>query len=173
MLKLLRNLIAIKPETLILPGMTTRFTFALTLVITAFLPIPAFATDADGETEPVLILPADKANLSDFIWKKRPIVVFADSENDPAFVEQLALIQARKDDLLSRDVIVLTDTVPGTLSPLRKKLRPRGFMLVIMSKEGRVQLRKPFPWNVREITRSIDKLPIRQREIRDAKFGEQ
>jgi hypothetical protein len=48
-------------------------------------------------------------------------------------------------------------------------MRPRGFMLVLVDKEGQIELRKPFPWDVREITRSIDKMPLRQREIREAK----
>ncbi|MEP4197560.1 MAG: DUF4174 domain-containing protein [Aliishimia sp.] len=107
--------------------------------------------------------------MNEFVWKMRPIIVFADSEDDPAFIAQMEFLQDRVAPLLERDVIVLTDTDPSVLSPLRKKLRPRGFMVVILSKEGRVQLRKPFPWDVREISRSIDKLPIRQREIRDAK----
>lgn len=42
-------------------------------------------------------------------------------------------------------------------------------MLTLMGKDGNVKLRKPFPWHVREITRSIDKMPMRQREIREAK----
>jgi hypothetical protein len=40
-------------------------------------------------------------------------------------------------------------------------------MLALLAKDGTVMLRKPFPWNVREISRSIDKLPLRQQEIRD------
>ena len=68
-----------------------------------------------------------------------------------------------------RDVVVLTDTDPAAQSPLRLRMRPRGFMLVLVDKEGQIELRKPFPWDVREITRSIDKMPLRQREIREAK----
>ena len=49
----------------------------------------------------------------------------------------------------------------------RKKLRPRGFMLVLVGKDGGVKLRKPSPWTVREITRSIDKFPDRQREVEE------
>ena len=44
---------------------------------------------------------------------------------------------------------------------------PRGFMLMLVGKDGQVYLRKPLPWSVREISRSIDKLPQRQQEIRD------
>ena len=41
-------------------------------------------------------------------------------------------------------------------------------MLTVIGKDGGVKLRKPFPWDVRELSRSIDKMPLRQQEIRDA-----
>ena len=44
-------------------------------------------------------------------------------------------------------------------------------MLVLIGKDGSVYLRKPFPWSVREIGRSIDKMPLRQQEIRDRRTG--
>lgn len=156
---------------LILTGMTVAPLTTLAFVFASLFPVSAIADDAVETAEDVLFQAADSSDLSEFVWKKRPIIVFADSENDPAFVEQMELLNARPEVLSERDVVVLTDTNPDVLSPVRKKLRPRGFMLVILSKEGRVQLRKPFPWDVREISRSIDKLPIRQREIRDAKGG--
>ncbi len=41
--------------------------------------------------------------------------------------------------------------------------------MVIVDKDSRVLLRKPSPWDVREITRAIDKTPLRQQELRDAR----
>jgi len=38
---------------------------------------------------------------------------------------------------------------------------------VLIGKDGGVKLRKPFPWSVRELSRSIDKMPMRQQELRD------
>ncbi|MDX1782472.1 MAG: DUF4174 domain-containing protein, partial [Thalassovita sp.] len=58
-------------------------------------------------------------------------------------------------------------TDPKGKSALREDLRPRGFMLALVDKDGQVKLRKPAPWTVREITRSIDKWPTRQQEIRE------
>ncbi|HHC29877.1 MAG TPA: DUF4174 domain-containing protein, partial [Rhodobacterales bacterium] len=57
-------------------------------------------------------------------------------------------------------------TDPAAKSPIRQELRPRGFALVLIGKDGFKYLRKPLPWDVREITRSIDKMPLRQDEIR-------
>ncbi|THH35799.1 DUF4174 domain-containing protein [Aliishimia ponticola] len=144
-------------------------TSLLSLVFTALFASASSA--ADGEkTDPDALFQTEYAgDLSEFVWKKRPVIVFADSEFDPAFSEQMEMLRTRPEALMSRDVVVLTDTDPSNLSAMRKKLRPNGFALVIMSKEGRVQLRKPAPWDVREITRSIDKMPIRQLEIREEK----
>lgn len=121
---------------------------------------------AEPEANPV-IQPAGAHELSEYLWVSRPLVVFADSPNDPRFQQQMDLIEARLDDLAVRDVVVLTDTDGSVLTPLRERLRPRGFMLVLLGKDGNVYLRKPFPWSVREIGRSIDKMPLRQQEIRD------
>lgn len=111
-------------------------------------------------------VPANGVDLVEFQWQLRPLVVFANSPADPAFSEQMRLIEALWFELAARDVVVITDTDPAAMSAVRRKLRPRGFMLVLIGKDGNVVLRKPFPWDVRELTRAIDKLPIRQEELR-------
>jgi hypothetical protein len=40
-------------------------------------------------------------------------------------------------------------------------------MMVLVGKDGQIKLRKPLPWDVREISRVIDKTPLRQQELRD------
>jgi len=124
---------------------------------------------AEGEitTPETIFLEQDVSDLSEFVWEKRPIIVFADSPNDPNFAQQMDLLSDRAAELAARDVVVLTDTDPSANGALRLKLRPRGFMLVLIGKDGGVKLRKPFPWDVRELSRTIDKMPMRQREIRE------
>ena len=121
-------------------------------------------TDA---TPAFTLLDAKEVALSDFLWTARPVVVFADTPNDPRFAEQIDLLTRRWDDLLDRDVVVIVDTDRSEPSEIRLKLRPRGFMLALIGKDGQVKLRKPNPWDVRELTRVIDKMPLRQQEIRD------
>lgn len=139
----------------------------LAVVLAVLFPVSAMAEDADETPPSDIILPAGESDLSEFLWIKRPVIVFADSPADPRFAEQMELLNDRLDELGERDVVILTDTDPEAASPLRTKLRPRGFMLVLVGKDGTVYLRKPFPWNVRELGRSIDKMPMRQREIRE------
>ncbi|WP_281983291.1 DUF4174 domain-containing protein [Thalassorhabdomicrobium marinisediminis] len=117
------------------------------------------------EAERTTIFDAAALTLEDFMWRARPVVVFADNPNDPRYQQQLELLAERPDDLADRDVIVIVDTDPSAASALRTRLRPRGFMLVIMGKDGQVELRKPAPWSAREISRSIDKMPLRQQEV--------
>ena len=109
----------------------------------------------------------DEVELSQFLWTARPVVVFADTEADPAFQRQMELLRARPEPLAERDVVVIVDTDPDGRSAVRTALRPRGFMLAILGKDGQVALRKPLPWDVREITRTIDRMPLRRQEVRE------
>lgn len=119
------------------------------------------------------VFEANSTEKDDLEWIARPVIVFADSPNDPRFRQQMDLLAARPDDLAERDVIIITDTDPDARSAWRLGLRPRGFMLVIMGKDGQVELRKPAPWDVREISRSIDKMPLRQQEIEEGRLRQQ
>ena len=117
------------------------------------------------QADPTEVFDASEINLSDLAFIARPVVVFADSPNDPRFAEQIELLLSRALDLAARHVIIVTDTDPAAASPLRLMLRPHGFALVLIDTDGRVALRKPEPWDVRELTRVIDKMPSRLREI--------
>ena len=134
--------------------------FAILLAVKA-----SFANETDVNDN-ALILKGSEINLNDFLWINRPIVVLADSPGDPRFVEQMRLLREQLPDLKDRDVVVITDTEPSQKTDLRQKLRPRGFMLVLIGKDGGIKLRKPSPWNVREISRIIDKMPMRRQEMR-------
>lgn len=145
----------------------------LRTIITSFLVLTAGALSADEAaetsetTQPEIIFSGDSVDLSEFVWINRPLVVFADSPADPRFIQQMEFLNEGLDELRERDVVILTDSDRNSGSDLRDKLHPRGFMLVLIGKDGTIFLRKPLPWDVREITRVIDKMPMRQQEIRD------
>ncbi len=137
------------------------------LIACAILGGSALAQDGETPPPPALdIRPASEITLEDFLWKNRLIVVFADTGIDPRFQEQMELLAENPQDLLERDVIVVVDTDPAAMTDARRKLRPRGFSFVFVDKDGVVKLRKPVPWDVREITRSIDKTDLRKEELR-------
>lgn len=139
----------------------------LPIVLAGLFGMAAQAADEPVTPDPFEYLDTDVADLDQFVWEKRPIIIFADSPNDPNFQRQLEFLRAEPAELSARDVVVLVDTDPKAMGPLREKLRPRGFMLALIGKDGSVKLRKPFPWDVRELSRTIDKMPVRRRELRD------
>jgi hypothetical protein len=119
------------------------------------------------QADHTIIFDASEIVLADLLYVARPVIVFADNPNQPEFREQMQLIAQDMTGFDVRDVIVIVDTDPAARSAIRQELRPRGFNLVLIDKDGRVNLRKPEPWDVREISRQIDKMPLRMQEIRE------
>jgi len=153
------------------------------LALPAFVALAALSVQAQSAantTDPIMtaverwladkttVFDGAEVDLADFQWIARPVVVFANTDADPAFKDQMSLLLARPDPLVERDVVLITDTDPDARTEVRLKLRPRGFMLALLGKDGEVKLRKPLPWDVRELTRSIDKMPMRQREMEES-----
>jgi hypothetical protein len=134
------------------------------VLFAAFLPVAVWAEDTKATPVFEPVVAADTA-LDAQLFVKRPVVVFADSPNDPNFIRQMELLALAYPDLEERDVILVIDTDPAANTEWRHKLRPRGFSLVIMDKDLRPVIRKPNPWTVREITAAIDKLPMRRQEV--------
>ena len=127
---------------------------------------PANPAEApEPERAELRILGAAEADPAEFLWQARPVVVFADSENDPAFLQQMRGLEGSPSMLIERDVVVVIDTDPEANGVWRQQLHPRGFSVVIIDKDGQVKLRKPLPWDAREISRAIDKFPLRRQEI--------
>lgn len=142
----------------------------LILALTGLLSFASAPVLADDALE-FVVIDAAEVSLDDFKWIARPLVVFADTPADPRFQQQMDRIEAEWQMLAERDVVVITDTDPDEKSEIRTTLRPRGFMLTLVAKDGTVALRKPQPWTVRELTRTIDKMPAREQEIRDRRGG--
>lgn len=133
------------------------------LALAAFLPFAALAQTAD----PVAPLPALGAEPASFLWHRRPIVVFADTAEDANFIRQMELLSRDTADLAERDAVILTDTDPAARSAFRQALRPNGFALVVLDKDGKPLLRKPLPRDMREIIHTIDRSPLRRQEMLD------
>jgi hypothetical protein len=133
--------------------------------------------EAEALAEPEILgtperpLDGSGVTLDDFLWTARPLVIFADNTADPSFQRQMELLRSRPEPLSERDVLVIVDTNPREASDLRRSLRPRGFSMVLLGKDGRVIQRKPSPWDVREITRAIDRTPQGQQEIQERLRG--
>lgn len=139
----------------------------LYILLAAFLPLMAQAADS-LDLAPVA---ADEIAFDAQLYVTRPVVVFADSPSEPNFHRQMELLARDPGALALRDVVVVTDTDPGNPSEWRLKLRPRGFSLVILDKDLKPVIRKPLPWDVREIVAAIDKFPLRRQEMLERNPG--
>jgi hypothetical protein len=146
-----------------------------TLVLAALLPFVATAQEAAAvdpsppavESQPAAYGPRNAADvvMADLLYVQRPVVVFADSPEDPNFIRQMELLERDLPQLELRDVALVVDTDPEARGEWRLKLRPRGFSLVLMDKDLAPVIRKPLPLEVREITAAIDKFPLRRQEM--------
>jgi hypothetical protein len=139
--------------------MMTRICLALLLALAAATAsaqgTPAAATQSEAAVQP---------SLDALLWVARPLVIFADTPDDPRFRQQLALLEERLPELEERDVVILTDTDPAAKGPLRQALRPRGFGVVLIDKDGIVAQRHPSPVTARELINLIDRMPSRRQE---------
>ena len=146
----------------------------MNIALAALIALPAAAQEKTilerWEEMPTTVFDGSEVVLEDLQWVLRPLVVFADTPNDPRFRQQFDLLMADIDQLVERDVIIITDTNPDEMSDVRTHLRPRGYMMALVGKDGRVALRKPVPYSVRELSRSIDKMPLRQQEMADRRM---
>jgi hypothetical protein len=130
--------------------------------------LPAAAQNVGRDTAIVIAAeaeaPDEQPMLADLLWIARPIVVFADTPNDPRFIQQMAMLEDRPNELEDRGVVILTDTDPAATGPLRLELRPRGFGLVLIDTDGSIVQRRPAPTTARELINLIDRLPSRRQE---------
>ncbi|MCH8467587.1 MAG: DUF4174 domain-containing protein [Roseinatronobacter sp.] len=154
-----------------------------TLVFATFFPVAVMATDAPAPDSAIpetaleadtadttqqvglLFLDAREADVRDFIWNNRIVVVMADTPDDPQFNRQIDALRDRADEFLARDVVVIFDAHPDDASPLRQVLRPRGFMTAIIDKDGEVKARRPAVRTGRELMAVIDRFPTRRQEM--------
>jgi hypothetical protein len=137
--------------------------FVILLLLTALtLPAAAQSVAPAGATETAM--PAAQPTLDELRWVARPLVVFADTADDPRFIQQKRMLDADPEPLVERNVVVLYDTEPAAKGPLRQQLRPRDFGVVLIDIDGRVAQRRPMPISVRELVNMIDRMPSRREE---------
>ena len=123
-------------------------------ILSIFLIIPsAYASEDTLEITYV----ETNTDIKDLIWEKRPVLVFSNSHLDPNLKQQIKMFASDPDALSSRDVKVFVDDKPEPNSNLRKRFRPKGFLIILIGKDGQIKLRKNSPWSARELTRIIDK----------------
>jgi hypothetical protein len=117
--------------------------------------------------------------LGDYRWERRPLLVFAPTDNDPRVVETRSRIEASRCDLVSRDMgrgLVVTEgnsTLDGQVinADESQRLRDRhaigenAFSVVLIGKDGGEKLRVNEVPDLSVIYAVIDGMPMRSREM--------
>lgn len=119
------------------------------------------------------------AAIETYRWKKRPVIVFAPSDQDARLVRQKSIVGGNRTAFLDRDIVVIY-VVGGTLShdlgpgpgvnagALRSKFRigEAGFRVLLVGKDGGVKIDSPTPLAAADLFAEIDRMPMRRDEIR-------
>lgn len=117
--------------------------------------------------------------LSDYLWQRRPLLLFAPTENDPRLVETMRRIDASRCDFADRDMVLGrivtegTSTLDGRVlntSQAQQLLSQFGigansFSVVLIGKDGGEKLRVNDVPDLQTIYAVIDGMPMRGREM--------
>ncbi|MEP0070441.1 DUF4174 domain-containing protein [Pyruvatibacter sp.] len=118
-------------------------------------------------------------------WTYRPLVIIAQSDDEPALRDLRIVLRQSRDALADRDVIVLTvagydvsawdpalEEAPDhsfDADQLRKTYGRAGepISIVLVGKDGGIKDRGTVPGDIQDMVDLIDTMPMRQREIED------
>ena len=118
------------------------------------------------------------AELSDYLWERRPLLLFAPTDSDPRLVETMRRIEASRCDFAERDMVlgrILTDgtsTLDGRVLDSNQAQRlvskfgisTDSLIVVLIGKDGGEKLRVADVPDLQAIYDVIDGMPMRARE---------
>jgi hypothetical protein len=118
------------------------------------------------------------AELSDYLWQRRPLLLFAPADSDPRLVETMRRIEASRCDFVDRDIVLGrivtegTSTLDGYVVGTNQAQRmvsefgvgADSFSAVLIGKDGSVKLRVADVPDLQAIYAVIDGMPMRARE---------
>ena len=121
---------------------------------------------------------ATAAELSDYLWQRRPLLLFAPSESDPRLLETMRRIAASRCDFVDRDMVLGrivtegTSTLDGNVVDTNQARRlfsdfgigADSFSVVLIGKDGGEKLRVADIPDLQSIYAVIDGMPMRARE---------
>lgn len=129
-------------------------------------------------------------DLNTYQWKNRLLLVFAPSENSPAYQRQMQLFQGQQAGFKERDLLLvelLTESTSRaygqTLDDARARsqsvrearsrfhVAPQDFQVILVGKDGTAKRRESNPIQPEVIFNEIDAMPMRQREMREQSRG--
>ena len=140
----------------------------------------------------LLLLPfvASPQPLASYVDHNRVLLIFAPTDTDPRFQQQLSLLTHHAAGLQERDLVLLPNVVhagaktPDTLRTLnspypmgdqqldqrtRFHIGPSEFTVILIGKDGGEKLRQHTPLAYTKLAATIDAMPMRREEMRRQK----
>ena len=119
------------------------------------------------------------AELSDYLWERRPLLLFAPTESDPRLIETMRRIEASRCDFVDRDMVLGrivtegTSTLDGHVVDTNQAQRlvsqfgigANSFSVVLIGKDGGEKLRANDVPDLQAIYAVIDGMPMRGSEM--------
>ena len=119
------------------------------------------------------------AELSDYRWERRPLLLFAPTDSDPRLVETLSRIEASRCDFDGRDMVIGlvvaegNSTLDGQAINADESQRlvnqyaigDNAFSVLLIGKDGGEKLRVNEVPDLQAIYAVIDGMPMRSREM--------
>lgn len=122
---------------------------------------------------------ADAAPLRQFMWKYRPLVVFAPTSSNQELIRQRTIVSGNVTGLRERNIVVVEvigSSVRSRLGPLssatanalRKHygVAGRQFRAVLVGKDGGSKLQSGRAMSTNRLFGTIDSMPMRRNEMR-------
>ena len=120
------------------------------------------------------------ADLKHYQWQNRLLLIFAPSEDYPAYRFLADELRRKQDGVHDRDVLVFSllekgqsrlgdarlDQATGEALRKRFSVKQGTFTVILIGKDGGEKLRREEGANLREIFGLIDTMPMRRREMR-------
>lgn len=139
------------------------------------LTVVLFAVLASASLAPATAVAAD---LDEYLWESRPLLLFAPTAGDPRLVETLGRIEAGRCEFAERDMVLGVVVTAGSSTldgqPIgpdeSRQLAERygvgrdDFTVVLVGKDGGEKLRVDEVPDLQTIYRVIDGMPMRSRE---------
>ena len=119
------------------------------------------------------------AELGDYRWTSRPLLLFAPTDSDPRLVETLSRIEASRCDFVGRDMVVGVVVTEGNSTldgqavnadESQRLVNQYGiggdaFSVLLIGKDGGEKLRVNEVPDLRSVYAVIDGMPMRSREM--------
>lgn len=114
-------------------------------------------------------------SLDSYQWKNRLLLVFAPSENNAEYQQQMQLFQGQKANFAERNLLIIelltegsssVDAQEATKIRERFKVNPKEFRIVLVGKDGTAKRREQSPVSPQSIFETIDAMPMRRQEMR-------